>query len=83
MLRRQDSNLRPSGYEPDELPLLYFAIFNFYDRSGFAVPAKNRKFYLAIYVNNDNWKNFTTALANYFIKLITHLLTNVLLFLIT
>ncbi len=26
-LRRQDSNLRPSGYEPDELPLLYSASF--------------------------------------------------------
>jgi hypothetical protein len=25
-LRREGSNLRPSGYEPDELPLLYFAI---------------------------------------------------------
>ena len=25
-LRRQDSNLRPSGYEPDELPLLHSAI---------------------------------------------------------
>src|SRR5690606_28471033 len=25
-LRRQDSNLRPSGYEPDELPLLYTAM---------------------------------------------------------
>ena len=25
--RRQDSNLRPSGYEPDELPLLHSAIF--------------------------------------------------------
>ena len=27
MLRREGSNLRPSGYEPDELPLLYFAIY--------------------------------------------------------
>lgn len=27
-LRRQDSNLRPSGYEPDELPLLYLAMFS-------------------------------------------------------
>ncbi len=26
-LRREGSNLRPSGYEPDELPLLYFAIW--------------------------------------------------------
>jgi hypothetical protein len=26
LLRREGSNLRPSGYEPDELPLLYFAI---------------------------------------------------------
>ena len=26
VLRREGSNLRPSGYEPDELPLLYFAI---------------------------------------------------------
>src|ERR1700742_3528265 len=26
-LRRQGSNLRPSGYEPDELPLLYFAMW--------------------------------------------------------
>ena len=25
-LRREGSNLRPSGYEPDELPLLYFAM---------------------------------------------------------
>lgn len=29
MLRDQDSNLEPSGYEPDELPLLHPAIFNF------------------------------------------------------
>jgi len=27
MLRREGSNLRPSGYEPDELPLLYFAMW--------------------------------------------------------
>ncbi len=26
LLRSQGSNLGPSGYEPDELPLLYFAI---------------------------------------------------------
>ena len=26
LLRWQDSNLRPSGYEPDELPLLHTAI---------------------------------------------------------
>ena len=26
LLRREGSNLRPSGYEPDELPLLYLAI---------------------------------------------------------
>ncbi len=26
LLRRQGSNLRPSGYEPDELPLLYLAL---------------------------------------------------------
>ena len=26
-LRRMGSNQRPSGYEPDELPLLYSAIF--------------------------------------------------------
>ncbi len=25
LLRRGGSNSRPSGYEPDELPLLYFA----------------------------------------------------------
>ena len=27
LLRRGGSNSRPSGYEPDELPLLYFAIW--------------------------------------------------------
>ena len=27
-LRRGGSNSRPSGYEPDELPLLYFAIWS-------------------------------------------------------
>ena len=27
LLRRQDSNLRPLGYEPNELPLLHSAIF--------------------------------------------------------
>ena len=27
MLRRVGSNHRPSGYEPDELPLLYFAMW--------------------------------------------------------
>jgi hypothetical protein len=27
MLRGKGSNLRPSGYEPDELPLLYLAMF--------------------------------------------------------
>ena len=27
LLRREGSNLRPSGYEPDELPLLYFAMW--------------------------------------------------------
>jgi hypothetical protein len=26
LLREKDSNLRPSGYEPDELPLLHPAI---------------------------------------------------------
>ena len=26
-LRRGGSNSRPSGYEPDELPLLYFAMW--------------------------------------------------------
>ncbi len=26
-LRRKDSNQRPPGYEPDELPLLYSAMF--------------------------------------------------------
>ena len=29
-LRGQDSNLRPPGYEPDELPLLYPAIVQKY-----------------------------------------------------
>ena len=29
-LRGQDLNLRPSGYEPDELPLLHPAIIKFY-----------------------------------------------------
>ena len=28
LLRSQGSNLGPSGYEPDELPLLYFAIWS-------------------------------------------------------
>ena len=28
LLRREDSNFRPSGYEPDELPLLYFAMWS-------------------------------------------------------
>ncbi len=28
LLRREGSNLRPSGYEPDELPLLYFAMWS-------------------------------------------------------
>ena len=27
LLRRQDSNLRPLGYEPNELPLLHSAIY--------------------------------------------------------
>ncbi len=27
LLRSQGSNLGPSGYEPDELPLLYFAMW--------------------------------------------------------
>jgi hypothetical protein len=27
VLRRVGSNHRPSGYEPDELPLLYFAMW--------------------------------------------------------
>jgi hypothetical protein len=27
LLRGKGSNLRPSGYEPDELPLLYLAMF--------------------------------------------------------
>ena len=29
LLRRAGSNHRPSGYEPDELPLLYSAIHHF------------------------------------------------------
>jgi hypothetical protein len=29
LLRRLGSNQRPSGYEPDELPLLYFAMYLF------------------------------------------------------
>src|SRR6186713_1545678 len=28
LLRRGGSNSRPSGYEPDELPLLYFAMWS-------------------------------------------------------
>ncbi len=31
MLRRQDSNLRPLGYEPNELPLLHSAICLLFD----------------------------------------------------
>ncbi len=27
LLRGKGSNLRPSGYEPDELPLLYLAMY--------------------------------------------------------
>ena len=27
LLREEDSNLRPSGYEPEKLPLLYPAMF--------------------------------------------------------
>ena len=38
-LRRQGSNLRPSGYEPDELPLLYFAMWGAKVR-GCNLPAK-------------------------------------------
>ena len=36
LLRRKESNQRPSGYEPDELPLLYSAIYIFLSKS----PAK-------------------------------------------
>ena len=31
-LRGQDLNLRPSGYEPDELPLLHPASFSFWEK---------------------------------------------------
>ena len=35
MLRRQDSNLRPLGYEPNELPLLHSAMYLFAGVLGF------------------------------------------------
>src|ERR1700737_4953271 len=38
-LRRGGSNSRPSGYEPDELPLLYFAMWGANIRAG-GLPAK-------------------------------------------
>ena len=44
-LRGQDSNLRPSGYEPDELPLLHPAIFGVAKVSFFAIYAKFKIYY--------------------------------------
>ena len=40
LLRRAGSNHRPSGYEPDELPLLYSAIYIPIDRSQLKSSAK-------------------------------------------
>lgn len=39
MLRRTDSNRRPAGYEPAELPLLYRALFLGYDVNVFLAPS--------------------------------------------
>ena len=36
-LREEDSNFRPSGYEPDELPLLHPAIYNALSKSAYIV----------------------------------------------
>src|SRR5450631_2353562 len=45
LLRREGSNLRPSGYEPDELPLLYFAMWTAKVLS-FSLLTKKRLIYL-------------------------------------
>ena len=44
-LRRYESNIRPQGYEPCELPLLYSAIYKWYDEPLLRV----RLLYSAIY----------------------------------
>ena len=46
-LRRMGSNHRPSGYEPDELPLLYSAIYHF------AVQHPSFVFILAITITSN------------------------------
>ena len=61
LLRREGSNLRPSGYEPDELPLLYFAILSlkYFFISYEPDPETSGLFYFAILRGcNLCWYNF-------------------------
>jgi hypothetical protein len=49
LLRRGGSNSRPSGYEPDELPLLYFAMW----AAKIKISPFATKLFLMIYLCSD------------------------------
>ena len=61
-MRREGSNLRPSGYEPDELPLLYFAMWSA-KIGGRILPAKQ---FLLLYFCRSEFNRLKSGFVNIF-----------------
>ncbi len=55
MLRRLDSNQRPSGYEPDELPLLHAAEFSIPHRARHRAGARGAGSALRVTASAASW----------------------------